>query len=145
MMNYLDTLRKAIRSHMKENSLSMRKFSEEAGFNEDYLKNILNKRTHSPTLESVIKIAHYLNITVSELIGESDSRLNDEFIENEKERILEAAVMSFSQLEEFDVLIEMIKKDPERVGQIIANNYANFTKRYDFIHNSSSENHQNAS
>lgn len=61
-----------IQAHLERSGMSMAALSRSAGTNDTAVYDILKKRTRSPKLDTIAKIAKALNVTVIDLLTTGD-------------------------------------------------------------------------
>ena len=62
-------LKQNIVSIAKKRGLSLRKLEREAGIHKNFISNFLHDKSKNPGIDSIIKIASVLNISIDELLG----------------------------------------------------------------------------
>jgi transcriptional regulator with XRE-family HTH domain len=62
-------LKENILSLTKQKGLSIRRLEREAGLHLNFVSNLLADKSKNPGIESIIKIAEVLNVSIDELIG----------------------------------------------------------------------------
>jgi len=67
----LDRLKAQLRVRMKERGITAKRLSLAAGRGETYVRDLLQSRSHNPTLEGLQRLAAVLACTVAELTGEA--------------------------------------------------------------------------
>lgn len=67
----LDHLRQQIRERMKARGTNAKRLSLAAGRGETYVRDLLQGKTHNPTLDGLRSLAEHLGCTVAELTGEA--------------------------------------------------------------------------
>lgn len=68
-----DILAQNLKAHLESRNISMAELSRLSGANSTAVYDILKKRTRSPKLDTIEKIAHALDITVIELLTSGDT------------------------------------------------------------------------
>jgi len=67
----LDQLKAQMRARMKERGTTAKRLSLAAGRGETYVRDLLQSRSHNPTLEGLQRLSAVLACTVAELTGEA--------------------------------------------------------------------------
>jgi transcriptional regulator with XRE-family HTH domain len=67
----LERLRSEIRERMKARGITAKRLSRAAGRGETYVRDLMQGRTHNPTIEGLRRLADVLGCTVAELTGEA--------------------------------------------------------------------------
>ena len=73
----LDHLRAQLRQRMKARGITAKRLSLAAGRGETYVRDLLQARSHNPTLEGLQRMAEVLGCTVAELTGEAPAGLGE--------------------------------------------------------------------
>ena len=68
-----ERLKAQLRERMKERGITAKRLSLAAGRGETYVRDLLQGRTHNPTIEGLQRLAEALDCTVAELTGEAIS------------------------------------------------------------------------
>lgn len=69
----LDRLKQQLRERMKTRGITAKRLSLAAGRGETYVRDLLQSRSHNPTIEGLQRLADVLGCTVAELTGEAAS------------------------------------------------------------------------
>jgi hypothetical protein len=71
-------LKENIVNIVKQKGLSIRKLEREAGLHKNFISNFLHDKSRNPGIDSIIKIASVLNVSIDELIGkELEHKIHD--------------------------------------------------------------------
>lgn len=69
-------LKQNIVNIVKQKGLSIRKLERDAGLHKNYISNFLHNKSKNPGIDSIIKIAEVLDVTIDQLIGkESEQKI----------------------------------------------------------------------
>lgn len=98
-------LGKKISTTRKLNNITATDLAKSIGISQSYLSEIENNKK-TPNIEIIIKIAQNLNLTVSELLGETTDSLTPEI----KELLHNSKNLTSEQLEAVNNLIKAFKK-----------------------------------
>lgn len=69
----LDRLKAQLRERMKARGITAKRLSLAAGRGETYVRDLLQSRSHNPTIEGLQRLADVLGCTVAQLTGEAGS------------------------------------------------------------------------
>ena len=97
MDDSLEILRGEITSYLKEKSLSPSSLEKNAGLRSGTLRNILYQNSKNPTLETLVKLATVMNISLDQLVYGSNNTLLIKGLpqKNKKELSLLFEIFSF--------------------------------------------------
>ena len=71
-------LKQNIVNIVKQKGLSIRKLERDAGLHKNFISNFLHDKSKNPGIDSIIKIASVLNVSIDELIGkELEHKIHD--------------------------------------------------------------------
>ena len=71
-------LKENIVNIVKQKGMSIRKLEREAGLHKNFISNFLHDKSRNPGIDSIIKIASVLNVSIDELIGkELEHKIHD--------------------------------------------------------------------
>ena len=71
-------LKQNIVSIVKQRGLSIHRLERDAGLHKNFIYNLLSDKSKNPGIDSVVKIAEVLNVSIDELIGrEVESKIYD--------------------------------------------------------------------
>jgi transcriptional regulator with XRE-family HTH domain len=73
----LERLKAQLRERMKARGINAKRLSLAAGRGETYVRDLLQARSHNPTLEGLQRLAEVLGCTVAELTGEAASGFSE--------------------------------------------------------------------
>lgn len=71
-------LKQNIVTIVKQKGLSIRKLERDAGLHKNFISNFLHDKSKNPGIDSIIRIAEVLNVSIDKLIGrESANKIHD--------------------------------------------------------------------
>ena len=71
-------LKQNIVTMVKQKGLSIRKLERDAGLHKNFISNFLHDKSKNPGIDSIIRIAEVLNVSIDKLIGrESANKIHD--------------------------------------------------------------------
>lgn len=82
----------------KKNNISISKLNEDCGFSKNFI-NEMEKKSASPSIDKVLIIADYFNISLDELVGRKKSQNNNENSEDYVDIFIQELINMMNSLE----------------------------------------------
>lgn len=76
-----------IKKRLSSNDMSVSELERRAGLKQSSVQNILHGRSKNPSVETIRSIAHELNCSIEELIGEISDNLRDQSVDGSRARV----------------------------------------------------------